>query len=489
MTELKDMKQTPGSGGAAKNRIKNITKDVEAQSNERISILPETNWEERMAMAREKAVAKSAAQPARPKPQPTTRPLSEEFKDYKAHAANKASKNVQKKKSVGVAPKLAAAIVVLAILAVCFLMIRKSVAAAGNNGDGLRLYNNAEYEQAVTAFEKALSYDDENADIYINLGMTYVQMQRYDDALAAFDQAVICAADDEDLQMAKRGAGIVYSHKGHYTMAIEQFEDALSYVGEEYTETELDILYYLAEAQSRTGDSVSAIKSYTEIIDANDDANAYMLRGLIYYDIGDYEKTESDLETAIRMNKKNYKTYLTYYDVLMAQGKTEEARQILLNAVDLGGKNGEDYANRGMIYVYMQDYENAVSAFRTAIDKDYLEAYIGLADAYVSQGDVAQGAACYEEFIATGKATATAYNQYGLCLMDMERYAEAADAFAKGLELNDRLVDAKLMFNEAVAYEQMRDWATAYEKMKAFVDKYPENEAGQHELIFLETRQ
>ncbi len=451
MKEFHDMKQTPGSAGAAKNRIKNITKDVE--------------------------------QSVRPKPQPTTRPLSEEFSDYRP------SKARSKKKTVGAGPKLVAVIIVLAILTVCFLMIRKSMAAANNNGDGLRLYNNAEYEKAVAFFEKALSYDDDNADIYINLGMTYVQMQHYDEALGVFDQAVACAAGNDELQMAKRGAGIVYSNEGHYTMAIEQFEDALSYAGDAYTAAELDILYYLAEAQSRVGDSVSAIKSYTEIIDANDDANAYMLRGLIYYNIGDYEKTEADLEMAIRMNKKNYRTYLTYYDVLMAQGKTEEAREILLKATKLGGKNGEDYANRGMIYVYMKDYENAVEAFQKAIDKGYLDAYIGLADTYVSWGDTIQGIACYEAFIDTGKATATAYNQYGLCLMDMERYTEAADIFAKGLELNDRLVDAELMFNEAVAYEQMRDWTTAYEKMKAFVDKYPENEAGQHELIFLETRQ
>ncbi len=431
MTEYNDMKQTPSSAGATKDRVKDYTSSV-----------PRKNYKKRY-----------------------------------------------KKKKRRIASKFAAVILVLAIFAVCFLMIRKSLAASNNNSDGLRLYNNAEYDKAVTSFEKALSYDHNNADIYINLGMTYVQIHRYDEALSAFEQAIACTTEEDALQMAKRGAGIVYSYKGNYAMAIEQFKAALSYAGERYTETELDILYYLAEVQSRNGDSADAINSYTEIIEANDDANAYMLRGLAHYKIGDYENTESDLEMAIRMNKKNYKLYLTYYDVLMGQGKTEEARQILLNATKLGGKSGEDFANRGMIYVYMEDYENAVKAFQTAIDKKYLEAYIGLADAYVSQGDIMQGLVCYEELFATGKAAATAYNQYGLCLMEMERYEEAADAFSKGLELNDPLVDAQLMFNEAVAYEQMRDWTTAYEKMKAFVQKYPENEEGQHEFIFLETRQ
>ena len=38
------------------------------------------------------------------------------------------------------------------------------------------------------------------------------------------------ADEDEEFQMAKRGAGIVYSYEGHYVKAIEQFEDALSLV-------------------------------------------------------------------------------------------------------------------------------------------------------------------------------------------------------------------------------------------------------------------
>ena len=189
------------------------------------------------------------------------------------------------------------------------------------------------------------------------------------------------------------------------------------------------------------------------------------------------------------MSKKNYKTYLALYEVLMAQGKEEDAKATLNDAINLGGKTGEDYSNLGIVYMYLQDYSKAEQAFNTALERGYNGAYLGLAESLIRQNDYAGAATQYEHFIAADMTNATAYNQYGMCLMELARYEEAATAFASGLALNDRLVDRQLMYNEAVVYEFMADWTTAYEKMKAFVEKYPDDAQGQHELTFLESRQ
>ena len=42
------------------------------------------------------------------------------------------------------------------------------------------------------------------------------------------------------------------------------------------------------------------------------------------------------------------------------------------------------------------------------------------------------------------------------------------------------------MYNEAVALEYLKDWEGALEKMRAFVEKYPDDAQGQHELTFLD---
>lgn len=535
-------------------RIKNITRDVEARKfdPETDSILPKKDWHEHMAQARTSSARMKAAslksngtaagnrrednedgqysgqisradegsgterlpeyrrrQMTDDRPgtgstsdgsrtkgsgrqriqtrRPTTASqLSREFEedDRKREAGKRRGR-----KPVSMPVKVMAVVLVIAVILGSAFLITNYGAGTQSNKKGNRYYMNGDYETAVTMYEKALAHDSRNSEYYTNLGMAYIALMQYDDALQAFDNAVKNTGRDALLQKAKRGSGIVYLYQGHYTKAQELFNEALSYGGGTYADTEIDILYYLAEAQDRAGDAVGAVLSYSQIIEHQADANAYMLRGLAYQRVGDNTKAESDLEAAIQMSKKNYKTYLALYEVLMAQGKADDAKQTLQEAISLGGKTGEDYSNLGIVYMYMQDYTKAEQAFHTALEKGYNGAYLGLAESLMRQQDHAGAAAQYESFLAMDTSNATAYNQYGLCLMELERYEEAAAAFASGLALNDRLVDRQLMYNEAVVYEHMADWTTAYEKMQAYVQKYPDDEAGQHELTFLESRQ
>lgn len=541
---------------SGKDRIKNITRDVEARQFDPDidSILPKTDWNERMANARTSSARMKAASlksngaaagnKQRISPENGGRPRSSETADVsrrsrysepegnarrprysemadnggRSHSSQTSQsrqrarmqrpstasqlsrefeeddkkrrmKNAGHKKRVSLPAKIMAVVLVFAVIAGSVFLITNYGAGTQSNKKGNRYYRNGEYASAVTMYQKALSYDSHNSEYNTNLGMAYIALSQYDDALQAFDDAVKNTKRGELLQRAKRGSGIVYLYQGHYTKAQELLTEALEYGGGTYGEAEIDILYYLAEAQDRSGDAVGAVLSYTQIIEHQADANAYMLRGLAYQRVGDNTKAESDLETAISMSKKNYKTYLALYEVLMAQGKEEDARATLDKAINLGGKTGEDYSNLGIVYMYMQDYSKAEQAFNTALERGYNGAYLGLAESLIRQNDYAGAQTQYESFIAVDKTNATAYNQYGLCLMELSKYEEAAAAFASGLAINDRLVDRQLMYNEAVVYEFMADWTTAYEKMKAFVEKYPDDEKAQHELTFLESRQ
>lgn len=385
-------------------------------------------------------------------------------------------------------PKLTAVVLVLVIAVVAVLVMRNYSAGASSNAKGNKLFLEEDYAGAVAAYEQALDYDHKNSSYYINLGMAYTGIGDYENAMAAFASAREHTSDGKLLQMIKRGEGIAYLHQGYYSKAQELFEEALGKMDGTYTDTELDILYYLAEAQDRAGDAVGAVLTYTEIINQKPDADAYMLRGLAYQRVGDSSGAQADLDRAIGMRKKNYKTYLALYDVLMDQGKEDEAYKALEAALELGGKNGEDYSNRGIVYMYLGDYEKARQAFNEALEKDYTAAYLGVAESLIRQGNYDDALVQYVNYLNTDMKNASAFNQYGICLMQVGRYEEAADIFARGLALNDRLVDRQLMFNEAVAYEHLARWDVAYEKMKAFMEKYPDDESGQRELTFLESR-
>jgi len=402
---------------------------------------------------------------------------------------NHQSRRLRRTKKNRLFYSMAGLALILVVAVVGFITIKNYGSGSSSNGKGISAYNSGDYEEAINLFSKALSYDKGNPKYYINLGMAQAEHKTYEAAIESFNLAISNTHKAEMIKEAKRGIGIVYLYQGKYEEAINQFDESLDDSSDKYSELDIDILYYLAEAQEKSGDFVGAVLSYTKIINSTDEAVAYMLRGLAYQNVVDNTNAEKDLFTALEKSKKNYKVYLALYNALMDQGKESEAIKVLQEALELKSKSGEDYSNKGMIYMYLGEYEKAEEAFNTALKKAYNDAYLGLAETAIRQEDYEGALGYYESFFTVDQSSAGAYNQYGVCLMKLSRYEEALEAFEAGLKQNDRQAEAELMFNEALVYSHLRQWQVAYEKMKAYVLKYPDDEVAAKELDFLESRQ
>lgn len=418
--------------------------------------------------------------------QSAVRPEADRHQQARRTAAPKKRK---KRKKVSGAFKAMALIFIVVIIVASAFFIRSLGAGTKSDEKGMKAYNSGDYALAEQLFNEAVSYDKTNAQYYVHLGMAKIQLAKFDEALQTFGEAESRTHQKGEIQSARRGKGIAYLYKGDYEAALEAFNSALASAGSRYTAQEIDILFYLAEAQARSGDSVGAVLTYTSIIEQTGDADAYMLRGIAYQQVGDNTNAENDLYKALEMNQKNYKVYLSLYRVLFDQGKERDAEKILKEAAKLPADDGGDYTNQGLIYMYMGDYETADTNFETAIADGYTAAYFGKAQNFMKQENYAEAISSFDLYFADHPDDALAYNEYGVCLEKAGRYEDAAAAFSAGIALNDRTVDAQLRFNEVNALEKMGQWQTAYEKMQAYVEKYPEDEAAARELIFLESRQ
>lgn len=399
-----------------------------------------------------------------------------------------ANQRKRRKKTSG-AFKVLALIFIVLIVAAAVFFIRSFGAGTKSDDEGMKAYNSGDYAKASQLFSEAIRYDKTNAQYYVHLGMSQIQEAKFEEALATFEQAKSRTHQKSEIQAAERGKGIACLYKGDYSGALDAFSSALESAGSRYTAQEIDILFYLAEAQAHQGDSVGSVLTYTKIIEQTGNADAYMLRGMAYQKVGDNTNAEKDLYKALEMNQKNYKVYLSLYRVLFEQGKEREAEKLLKEALTLTAKTGEDYTNQGLIYMYLEEFEQALTAFDTAVSEGYTEAYFGKAQNYMHQENYEEAIGCFDLYFTEHTDNALAYNEYGVCLEKARRYAEAASAFATGIALNDRTVDAQLRFNEVNALEKMGQWQAAYEKMQEYVAKYPEDEAAAKELIFLESRQ
>ena len=390
--------------------------------------------------------------------------------------------------------RLVAACLVIAALVVTVFSVKNYNSGSRHDNKGMNAYESGDYDTAVNEFKEAISYDGSNADYYIHLGMAYVEQKSYDEALGYFNQAEGCAENDDQKALLNRGRGIACLYQGDYQTAIKWFGDALN-ISSQSNDIRIDTLYYKAEAEQKSGDYQAAVQSYGQIIDLKDDAGTRMLRGMAYMQLQDYASAEKDLYAAIKQSRKSYAVYRTLYSALEAQGKDDEAKQVLNDALQLSGSSGEDYYNRGMIYVDLQDYTNAADMLNKSYDKGYKAALLGLGEVSYTQQDYDTALTYYGKYFdevdissVDASLAAKAYNQYAAVLLAKGEYEKAAQACESGLTYNDRESDVALSFNLIVSYEHLEQWEDAYNTAKTYVSKYPEDTKGQKEYQFLESR-
>ena len=390
--------------------------------------------------------------------------------------------------------RLVAACLVIAALVVTVFSVKNYNSGSRHDNKGMNAYESGDYDTAVNEFKEAISYDGSNADYYIHLGMAYVEQKSYDEALGYFNQAEGCAENDDQKALLNRGRGIACLYQGDYQTAIKWFGDALN-ISSQSNDIRIDTLYYKAEAEQKSGDYQAAVQSYGQIIDLKDDAGTRMLRGMAYMQLQDYASAEKDLYAAIKQSRKSYAVYRTLYSALEAQGKDDEAKQVLNDALQLSGSSGEDYYNRGMIYVDLQDYTNAADMLNKSYDKGFKAALLGLGELSYTQQDYDTALTYYGKYFdevdissVDASLAAKAYNQYAAVLLAKGEYEKAAQACESGLTYNDRESDAALSFNLIVSYEHLEQWEDAYNTAKTYVSKYPEDTKGQKEYQFLESR-
>lgn len=390
--------------------------------------------------------------------------------------------------------RLVAACLVIAALVVTVFSVKNYNSGSRHDNKGMNAYESGDYDTAVNEFKEAISYDGSNADYYIHLGMAYVEQKSYDEALGYFNQAEGCAENDDQKALLNRGRGIACLYQGDYQTAIKWFGDALN-ISSQSNDIRIDTLYYKAEVEQKSGDYQAAVQSYGQIIDLKDDAGTRMLRGMAYMQLQDYASAEKDLYAAIKQSRKSYAVYRTLYSALEAQGKDDEAKQVLNDALQLSGSSSEDYYNRGMIYVDLQDYTNAADMLNKSYDKGYKAALLGLGEVSYTQQDYDTALTYYGKYFdevdissVDASLAAKAYNQYAAVLLAKGEYEKAAQACESGLTYNDRESDAALSFNLIVSYEHLEQWEDAYNTAKTYVSKYPEDTKGQKEYQFLESR-
>jgi tetratricopeptide (TPR) repeat protein len=196
---------------------------------------------------------------------------------------------------------------------------------------GYSQYHSGMNEEAVTSYSKTLELDPSYYQAYINRGLAYVDLEKYEEALADFNHAL----EFGDIPFAYSGRGDAYYGLKEYDMAIAEYEKAIfmmqggsssahSYcmVALNYYETgryedalnaaktgyDLNpacggqrVLEIQARSYYALGDYEQAILYMNKTIQIGEYTLGYYYRGIMYHDAGKYEEALADLNTFLSL--------------------------------------------------------------------------------------------------------------------------------------------------------------------------------------------
>ena len=319
----------------------------------------------------------------------------------------------------------------------------------------------------------------------VDNGMQCIRELNYQGALECFDTAEQSA---ENIRLIERGRGIAYMGLTDYEQAADCFRSSLLASDGVVEPIDFDLNYYLAAAYMKSGQNQQAKEVYDAVLALRpEEEDAYFLRGTALLGLSDYDGARADFDKVIEMSPKNYDRLVEIYQALEHYGYAQEGQSYLQSALESGESQMNSY-DKGRIYYYLGQYQQAYLALEDAREKGGAESYLYLGKSYEATGDYNYATSVYNSYLSKFGDAAEVYNQLGLCEMAKKDYRSALTAFQAGKQLEDASMMQTLSFNEIVAYEYLGEYKKAAVLLDGYLQSYPDDETAKREKQFLQTR-
>lgn len=296
--------------------------------------------------------------------------------------------------------------------------------------EGNQLYNNAHYQQALKAYERAVQLDPGFAEAHDARGDALFSLNRSQEALAAYEQAIHL---DANYAHAYEGKGNLLYNLKHYYEALEAYEQAIR----------LDPAS--ASAYNGKGDALYYLKRYHEALLAYERAiqldpgysSAYSGKSWTLWKLKRFEEALIAYEQAIRLDPSCASSYNGEGNTLYDLNRYHEALAAYEQAIQLDPRLAYAHDGKGWVLWQLKRYGEALEAFQLALalNPHYASAYHGKGNVLCDLRRPQEAVAAYERAIQLKPHLAEAYNDKASVLYEYQRYEEALAACEKAIQL------------------------------------------------------
>ena len=208
-----------------------------------------------------------------------------------------------------------------------------SLVALGND-----LISLNRYEEALEKFDEALDYLPSYAPALDGKAGLLILMEDYKKAGKIIEEAIKKNSDYPQFYLTR---GKIYIHKGKYKDAIEDLNRALDLAqGLNNKLFENKVYVNRGAAYQKLFEFDAALNDYSKAIQLNDNnPNVYLYRGFLYYQNNDHPEALKDFNTVIDIDPENPFAYYNRGMINFKQDKKDEACDDFHKACEMGNTN------------------------------------------------------------------------------------------------------------------------------------------------------
>ena len=198
--------------------------------------------------------------------------------------------------------------------------------------EGHTHYNARRYEEALFAYEQAIILEPNDAVSHLYRGNALAGLLRHEDALASYEQATTL---NFNLVWAHLGAGNALKALERYSESLDSYDEALrlnpNLVQAHIGRGDIDYLYY--------GDLEGALEAYEQAIKLDPNvAQAHNSKGVVLLASERYTEALAAFQHAIKLNPYLAEAYHNIGETLSKLGLTRQAQEAFARAKQLGYK-------------------------------------------------------------------------------------------------------------------------------------------------------
>ncbi len=288
-------------------------------------------------------------------------------------------------------------------------------------------------EAALASFRRASELDPNSPEIHYALGRILTDEDRYDEAEASYRQAILLKPDFV----------IAHARLGYLLDDIGQKDQARK----EYALVELA---YQDGDPTTQPDDPDLYADFGRVLAAcqrpDDAARAYTRAAALYKKLADASPHDPDLFTGLGF-------------VLDELGRAQEAADAYQRAIDLRPRDGVATFNRGVVLEHLGDVQGAVAAYRRAVELSPQDpdTYAALGAALGKAGRCQEAEDVCRKAITMRDDNADAWAGLAIALSGQEQYPQAEQAFNRSLTLEPDPDTARRFVQMLVLRERPED--------------------------------